>query len=262
MFASDSEANTNKRNSWLEFTILHALCYRLYSIPDREYNAKKLLNSYSTSTSFYIVGGYNIFDSEISEKEMNYWFTSDFHLNHWNIVKYTGRFFKSLKQMNETLIRNFNERVKENDQAYFLGDFCFKNSLGGKAGEGLPQNAEYFTRQLKCRNIIFIKGNHDRNNSLKTPIEKVVIKLGGERINLVHNPAHFDPDYNINLVGHVHQLWKFKRILTNLNKRGYTDLINVGVDVNNFHPMSFEEIIRDYSRWRREGGKNENNIRV
>jgi len=234
----------------------------LYSIYRRKYIAEKLLCGSSKFASFYIDGGYSILDNEISEKEMNYWFTADFHLNHWNIVKYTGRFFKSLKQMNETLIKNFNERVKENDQTFFLGDFCFKNSIGGKAGEGLPQNAEYFIKQLKCRNIIFIKGNHDRNNSLKTSIEKVVIKLGGERINLVHNPAHFDPDYNINLVGHVHQLWKFKRILTNLNKRGYVDLINVGIDCWKFRPVSFEEILKEYSRWKKRGAKNENNIRV
>lgn len=105
-----------------------------------------------------------------------------------------------------------------------------------------------------------ITGNS--NNSLKTPIEKVVLKLGGFRISLTHNPAHFDPNYDINFCGHIHQLWKFRRIFTNLNKRGYVDLINTGVDVWDFRPVSFEEIFREYHRWIKRGAKNENYISI
>ena len=64
-----------------------------------------------------------------------YWFTADLHLGHFNIIKYTGRPFKSLKEMNETLIRNWNARVKPEDTVFNVGDFCFKNTKGGKKGE-------------------------------------------------------------------------------------------------------------------------------
>ena len=178
---------------------------------------------------------------------MNYWWTSDYHLGHDNIRKYCCRPFKSLKQMNETIIKNHNERVKPEDVVFMIGDFCFKNSSGGKKGEGTLITAKEYEKKLNGK-IIFIKGNHDRNNSCKTIIERIVVKYGGKRINLVHKPEHVDLNYEINFVGHIHQLWKFKRIKKAI---GYTDLINVGVDVWNFRPVSFEEINKEYCRWRR-----------
>lgn len=187
---------------------------------------------------------------------MKIFFTSDTHFSHFNIISYCNRPFKSLEQMDRILIRNWNERVKPDDLIFELGDFNFKNSAGGKKGEGTMKKAIDYERQLNGK-IIHIKGNHTNNEGCKTPIESIKIKYGGEKINLVHNPAHLDSNYPINLVGHVHQLWKFKRIFTNLNKRGYVDLINTGVDVWNFRPVSFEELIREYNRWIKRGAKNE-----
>ena len=38
--------------------------------------------------------------------------------------------------MEDTIVNNHNSRVKPNDTVFFLGDFCFTNSKGGKKGEG------------------------------------------------------------------------------------------------------------------------------
>lgn len=154
---------------------------------------------------------------------------------------------------------NYNLTVEPNNNYFVKGILvhnCFKNSKNSvHRGEGDIHNANYYKEKLNCKNIVFCKGNHDRNNSLRTPIERLVIRLGGKRINLVHNPAHVDLNYEINFVGHIHQLWKFKRIKKGL---GYTDLINVGVDVNKFYPVSFEEIMKTYYRWIKQGAKNGN----
>lgn len=178
---------------------------------------------------------------------MKYWFTADLHLGHFNIIKYTGRPFKSLEEMNETLIRNWNARVKPGDTVFNVGDFCFKNTRGGKKGEGVPIPAKEYEKQLNGK-IIHIKGNHDRNNSNKTIIERLGIYYGGKRINLVHNPEHCDINYEINFIGHVHEKWEFKRI-----RKGYsfTDCINVGVDVNKFMPITFEELMKKYYRFKK-----------
>ncbi len=62
---------------------------------------------------------------------MNYWWTSDYHFSHFNIIRYCERPFKTAEEMDETIIRKHNERVKPEDTVFFLGDFIFK---GGKEG--------------------------------------------------------------------------------------------------------------------------------
>jgi len=209
---------------------------------------------------------------------MRYFFTADLHLGHANIIKYCGRIlfmsnkekdiyynllnksqekqrkFKisnsSLMKMNRELIRRWNERVRPDDIIFHIGDFCFKNS-SNKRGEGINKLSTYWEQKLNGK-IIHLKGNHDRNNSTKTIIERLVIGYGGKRINLVHVPDFVDCNYEINFTGHVHNKWKIKRI-----RRGetFTDCINVGIDVWNFYPVTFEEIMRRYSKWLKRGNK-------
>jgi calcineurin-like phosphoesterase family protein len=175
---------------------------------------------------------------------MKTFFTADYHLGHGNIIRYCSRPFKDLNEMNDTIIRNHNERVKPGDIVYFAGDFCFRNSPGGKQGEGIIHKADYYKKQLNG-DMIFIKGNHDRNNSLKTNVEKVYIQYGGHKICIVHNPVHADSTTELNFVGHVHEKWKFRHLSTT------SYMINIGVDVWRFKPITFEEIMREFKHWRR-----------
>lgn len=172
-------------------------------------------------------------------------FSSDYHLGHENIIKYCNRPFKNVEEMNSIIMLNHNSRVKPEDTMYFLGDFCFRNSPGGKVGEGSIHKADYYRKQLNG-SVVYIKGNHDRNNSLKTNIEKVIIRYGGKQICMVHNPTHIDFAYELNFVGHVHNSWKFKRMRAG-NKT--TDCINVGVDCWQFRPITYEEIMKEYTQW-------------
>ena len=175
---------------------------------------------------------------------MKLWFTADTHFGHANIIKYCHRPFTGTDDMNEKLIKNWNERVKPEDTVIFNGDFVFRNTPGGKAGEGEIHRADYYRTKLNG-SIIFIKGNHDNNNSLRTHIERMVIRYGGYRMNIVHNPLHADPTYEINIVGHVHDSWKIKR----LNEKSI--MINVGVDQWAFRPITWEEINKEFSKWKK-----------
>lgn len=52
-------------------------------------------------------------------------FTSDTHFFHANIIKYANRPFGSVEEMNEELIRCWNETVPEDGVVYHLGNFSF-----------------------------------------------------------------------------------------------------------------------------------------
>jgi len=202
---------------------------------------------------------------------MKMWFTSDYHLGHANILKYCGRTLfmtkedkekynyyitvseeeqkkfrvsdESLNNMNEEIIKRHNQRVKKDDTVIFLGDFCFKNSKN--RGEGINIKAKTWEGRLNG-NIIFIRGNHDRNNSVKTRIHSLVLNMDNHYINCVHDPLRADANYETNLVGHVHNNWQIKRIRSG---ESFTDAINVGVDVWNFYPVTFDEIKSRYMTW-------------
>lgn len=148
---------------------------------------------------------------------MKYYFTCDYHLDHYNIIKYTGRPFDNIEEMNQTIIENHNKIVKPKDTVFFLGDFSF-----GTRNKFLDKFNGKFT---------FIKGNHDK----KPIIDSVQINYGGMDINLTHYPQNIKKEYDINLVGHVHEKWRIKEYSN-------TILINVGVDQWDFKPVSIGDI--------------------
>lgn len=190
---------------------------------------------------------------------MRYWFSADYHMGHANIIRYCNRPFKSLEQMNDTIIRNHNARVKPDDILIHVGDFCFRNSSYAR-GEGVRTPAQEWESKLNGK-IIHIKGNHDKNNGLKTIVQGVLVEFMRHRVWCVHRPLHYNNEYDINFVGHVHNNWDIKLkgdYIFDKNDKIMilkSDLINVGVDVNKFMPVSFEELIKKLNKRRKMGKK-------
>lgn len=183
---------------------------------------------------------------------MDTFFSADHHFNHKNIIDFCGRPFRSLEGMNDQLIRKWNSRVKEDDVVYYLGDFCFGNRKSFK----------YFEGQLNGK-IIFVKGNHDKNNGVKTILGHMVLYFSNILIWATHVPVIGSeskyytaiheikvPD-NIDLIlcGHVHEKWKH-RWLHRMVKPSIIDIpiINIGVDVWGFAPVKMDEVIRYYDK--------------
>lgn len=81
---------------------------------------------------------------------MNYYF-SDMHFGHNNIIRFDGRPFTDTEQMREAIINNWNERVKDEDTVYVLGDAFFK---------GEAASIEIMERLNGHKRLI--RGNHDR----------------------------------------------------------------------------------------------------
>jgi len=194
---------------------------------------------------------------------MDTYFSGDLHCGHSNIIIYTNRPFlkkgdltkdnkwinpfiakERCKEMDAFIIRNINEKVKESDTLIVNGDFCFSKST--EASEAPKKAFNYYRDQINCKNIIFLEGNHDRNNTVKTRIQKLTMKIGGKRICILHDPEYCDTNYEINLTAHVHQNWQIKRYRKGMT---FTDAINVGVDVWDFRPCTWEQIWQRYSKW-------------
>lgn len=56
---------------------------------------------------------------------MNY-YIADMHFGHDNIRRLSNRPFKTIEEMDRTIIDNWNSRVSDNDDVYILGDFLDK----------------------------------------------------------------------------------------------------------------------------------------
>lgn len=171
------------------------------------------------------------------------YFTSDTHFNHTNIISYCQRPFKNVDEMNERIIANWNEVVGENDIIFHLGDFC----LGGAAE---------WTRLLDRLNgkIYLIMGNHDRKNIRQGFMDRfehvamqMHIEVGKQRIYLNHYPfLCFEGGYKDvwQLFGHVHTRKTNTGIDAGRLKYLYPTQYDVGVDNNNFAPVSFVQVKR------------------
>lgn len=156
------------------------------------------------------------------------------YFNHQNILAYSHRPFCSVEEMNEGLIQKFNARVKPEDTAYILGDFML--------GHNFKTNLPWIVSRLNGYKIL-VKGNHDRKPELYLSAgfaevhHSMMLSMGEHYVLLQHKPPEKTHGlggypYSYVLHGHVHELFKTK---------GYW--INVGVDVRDYEPKTFEELI-------------------
>lgn len=171
------------------------------------------------------------------EDSTKVFFTSDFHANHANIIKFCDRPWKSKEEMTENLIQNWNSVIGPDDIIFHLGDFCWSGS---------------WNPILEKLNGIkyFIFGNHDskdfKNSYLKYIegiYEQLTLLIDDKMVILNHFPYLCLPSKYINLFGHVH-LSKNKNTGTDFERCQYLlpNQYDVGVDFNNFKPISWKDV--------------------
>lgn len=170
---------------------------------------------------------------------MNY-FTADTHYSHKNIIKYEDRPFKTIDEMDEYLIYKHNQKVKKNDNVYFIGDFAFCNA---------NRAIDIISRLNGNKYLIY--GNHDKvvkeNALVRAEFvwcrDYAVIYEKEIPIILFHYPIQvWDRKHHgsIHLYGHIHSNKDNHHPMINDLVNAY----NVGVDVRNFEPITLEEILR------------------
>ena len=166
------------------------------------------------------------------------YFTSDTHFFHRNAIWHNERPFKNADEMDEAMIKNWNRVVKENDEIYHLGDFAWQPS---------PTKLKEILGQLNGRKHLIL-GNHDKeklmahSNLWESVDFYKELRIDDFKVILLHYPIY---DWNgafngaVHLYGHVHKTMDLREVKTkHKNKRCY----NVGVDVNNYTPVSWLEI--------------------
>lgn len=178
------------------------------------------------------------------------WFSSDFHLNHGNIIKYSHRPFSSVEDMNKTIIDNCNAVIKSNDTFYFLGDWAFTNN-------GRISSAIEFAEQINCKKIHFILGNHDhavRRN--KEQLVKDRIFLSVQDFLELDVSGYTEATSKIVLCHYALRVWNKSHYGTyhlyahshgSLADDPHSRSFDCGVDTNNFRPYSLDDVIQRMS---------------
>ncbi len=171
-------------------------------------------------------------------------YISDIHFGHANIISLDKRPFLDITEMDEMLIKNWNNNVQKDDHVWILGDFCFRSQ----------HNPAWYLKQLKGKKHLII-GNHDYN-ILRNPkaqeyfesindIKTISDNYNGNSIQvfMCHYPiAEWPGFFNNNtyhLYGHIHNA---KNDAYHVMKK-YDKAINVGCMLNNYKPCTITELI-------------------
>lgn len=154
-----------------------------------------------------------------------YFFTSDTHFGHANILRYCKRPFSHIDEMDEVIIKNYNDVVTNDDIVFHHGDFAFRDPV-------------YYRKRLNGK-IFFINGNHDYKiehckNIFESVHDLLTTKVENQQITMCHfamrvwNKSHFNTWHTY---GHSHG-----------RLESFGKSYDVGVDNNDFKPVSFEQL--------------------
>ncbi len=175
------------------------------------------------------------------------YFTSDCHFGHENAVSMCNRPFSNVEEMNSEMIRRWNAKVKGNDTVFIVGDMFYRCN-----------DAETILKKLKGKKHLVV-GNHDGSwmsdldmSQYFEGVDNLYEFSDGKRgITLCHYPMltwkHAKKNYMIH--GHIHadtsaDYWPLLKIRNHV--------LNAGVDINNYEPVTFEELLTNNSVFKNE----------
>lgn len=185
---------------------------------------------------------------ELKLDTQNIFFTSDLHFGHSNVINFDNRPFDDVDTMNDTIIKNWNDKIPKDGIVFFMGDFSFKS---------LKQTQKIF-EQLNGQ-IHWINGNHDRwkviskiegIKSIQNMLDLKVLDSdvvdtrfnGRQSITLCHYPIlvwdkHHHGAWHLH--GHCHQ----NLVDTEFGNKYYQrKVIDVGTNGHNYTPLSYKDI--------------------
>jgi len=173
------------------------------------------------------------------------YFTADTHFGHANVVWMCERPYPDVDAMNEAMIAAWNERVHGSDTVYIVGDMFFRCA-----------DPESILKRLKGKKRLIV-GNHDGSWMGKVDLERYFLSVdhlleisdGARALTLCHYPMltwkHAKRSYMIH--GHIHadtraDFWPLICCRDNV--------LNAGVDVNDYRPVTFDELMENNRRFK------------
>ena len=192
------------------------------------------------------------------------YYTSDLHLFHKNVTMEGSNFnngpFKTLDEMHEIILNNWNSVVHNNDDVYLLGDIVWKEN----------DDAIALVSQLRGR-LHVVRGNHCQFKDSRyirlfceiCDYKEVSDNIKGRNYNVVlsHYPImfwkkmrRFNNDGNVNkhffihLYGHLHNSQEeklYQQFLKYVNDNYHYGALafNVGCMHWNYTPVTLEQIL-------------------
>ena len=160
----------------------------------------------------------------------NRWIIADPHFGHRNIIDYEKRPFRSVAEMDEAMIRNWNNVVSKNDKVFLLGDFAFANS----------EKTKWYIGRLNGLKMLVL-GNHDRDRSVSWWLEAGFDEVCAYPIIVdewyifSHEPLYINQNMPYaNIFGHVHS----NPAYADCSSRSFC----VSVERIGYAPIDFEEV--------------------
>ena len=181
----------------------------------------------------------------------NVFLVSDTHFGHLGVCKFTRndgvtklRPWDSPEEMDEEMVKRWNETVRPNDKVYHLGDVV------------INRKALKIMHRLNGDKVL-IRGNHDifRDEEYREHFRELRAYHVMNGMILSHIPIHVDSlgRFGTNIHGHLHAnrvmylpTWRIDD--TRIDPRYHC----VCVEQTDYRPISFEEVIK---RIKEEGGE-------
>lgn len=157
------------------------------------------------------------------------WVIADTHFGHQNMCTFTNydgskvRPWDTAEEMDKALLANWNERVKDEDRIYVLGDVA------------MHRRHLHILDHLKGRKVL-VRGNHDMEKlsvyaQYFDDVRGIVVKKG---FVLTHVPVHPNclTRWGINIHGHLHA-----------NRIDDPRYVCVSVEQTGFAPVDLQDIL-------------------
>lgn len=174
-------------------------------------------------------------------------FYSDPHFGHERIIELCGRPFENARDMNDNLVRRYNDRVSDDQTVLFVGDAFFMNF----------EKSKELLNSLNGTKMLVV-GNHDRSARRMAEMgfavvaEEMFVNIAGRDVRVNHYPYRTSDESErlhsvrparvpgeILIHGHTHS-----------SKKVIGTEIHVGVDAWDFAPASIgevEKLVREVS---------------